>query len=525
MSATIPVMVPCNCCGGTNFELGPSSRRSISGRPPLCSNCHSLERHRIVRVMFDTFSDELLADTRILQFSPDPALERRRFGEVVVSVWGGENSLDMQAIALPDASFDWIYSTHVMNHLPDPPAALREMLRVVGDGIIVLSVGGTVFNYVTADSDKKCGVDRQFKVYGTLYADEIQEVLPSVAVLELVAIDPCSVSLDSVYFASLDEGKLTEMAKMAVARNVHARVFPANRTVSAAWKAPVAIKRRDPWEGLQHEIEAWKQAGGSGEFWVRDDDATNPEGRLIELVDLCEREAVPLTLAVIPLPMTLQLVELISKRKHLTPIQHGFDHQNRNSTSDQPKSEFPEERGAVEALRSIQLGWYVLTEAFGDRALPVFCPPWGTMASKFQDRLGDLGFIGYSGSRIAGELHRQGTRPEGLRLASAHVAVNRNRAQGGEELPEERILKTLTSVVRAIRLDGAIEPVGVMTHHWGVDEGVRHFLKTLFDTTRAAGATWVSARDLFTARPPASAQASSTGGSSATRIAAGAALG
>jgi hypothetical protein len=243
---------------------------------------------------------------------------------------------------------------------------------------------------------------------------------------------------------------------------------------------------------------------------MRDDDATTAEPRLIELVNLCEQEAIPLTLAVIPLPMTLDLVGLISERPHITPIQHGFDHQNREVLVNQPKSEFPAARLSVEALRSIQLGWYILTEAFGERALPVFCPPWGTIAPKFRDRLQDLGFTGYSGSRIASEIHRRGTTPAGLSLAGAHVAINRPRGQRAATLPEERILETLTLAVRAIRLDGSDEPVGIMTHHWGVDESVRHFLKRLFDATRSAGATWVGAKQLFPTRtvsngPPLSA--------------------
>jgi hypothetical protein len=293
------------------------------------------------------------------------------------------------------------------------------------------------------------------------------------------------------------------MAKAATACNVHARVFSA-KEVAPQWKAPHASKKRDPMETLQREIAEWKASGSSARFWVRDDDATVADPRLIELIELCERESVPLCCAVIPLPMTLELIELISKHPSVTPIQHGFDHGNREPSADKAKSEFPEERDSVEALRSIQLGWYVLSQAFGDRALPVFCPPWGTIAPKFRDRLGDLGFAGFSASRIASELHRQGIEPRGLRLASAHVAVNQPRRDGRNVLPEARILETLASVVRAIRLDGSDEPVGIMTHHWGVDESVRHFLRRLFSATRDAGAQWLSARDLFSAEPVSS---------------------
>jgi hypothetical protein len=222
------------------------------------------------------------------------------------------------------------------------------------------------------------------------------------------------------------------------------------------------------------------------------------EPRLIELIDLCQDEGVPLAMAIIPLPMTPQLVDLVTSRAHLTPIQHGLDHQNREPSSEKAKSEFPAERELVETMQSIQLGWQILSDAFGARALPVFCPPWGTMAEKFRERLADVGYKGYSGSRISGEIHRQGAAPAGLRLASAHVAVNLPHRNRKDVLPEERILQTLTEVIRGVRRDRVSEPVGIMTHHWGVDEDVRQFLKQVFALTRDAGGTWTSSAELFT---------------------------
>lgn len=502
---TIPVVMPCNVCGCTTFELGPSSRTSITKRKPLCSKCNSLERHRVVRAVFDAIPQDMLRGTHCLQFSPDPALDRTRFAEFMLSVWGGANSLDMQAIALADDSVDWIYSSHVINHIPDAHRALREMLRVVGNGCVVMSVGGTVANYHTKDSTKSCGGDRQWKEYGTLYADELQEVLPHASVLEVVAADPCSVSLDCVYFISLDEARLNKIADACMAHDAHARVFPAKRPVSVEAGTPrQRPKQGGAWQELADEIAGWKAEGGAAQFWLRDDDATVVEPRLVELIDLCERERVPLAMAIIPLPMTQQLVDLVTSRAHLTPIQHGFDHQNREPSSENAKSEFPVARSAVESIRSIQLGWHILSEAFGARALPVFCPPWGTMADKFRERLADLGYKGYSGSRISGEIHRQGPAPAGLRLASAHVAVNLPHRNREEVLPEERILRTLTEVIRVVRRDRVNEPIGIMTHHWGVDEQVRQFLKKVFALTRDAGGQWTSSAELFTPAMPVS---------------------
>jgi hypothetical protein len=474
---------------------------------PFCTRCRSLERHRVVRAVFDALPNDLLKGTRVLQFSPDPALDRERFGQFLVSVWGGENALDMQAIALPDASYDWVYSSHVMNHVPDDAAALREMLRVVGAGCIVLNVGGTVFRYDTIPSEDFMGQDRQYKVYGTMYADDVQQVLPETGVLEVVAIDPCSVSLDTVYFVSRDVVKLERMAKLFVERNIHARIFPPKVVDDVGLARARSSARQDPWRELEQELQLWRDSGAKPNFWIRDDDATTPHPQLIELADLCESEKVPLTLAIIPLPLTLELVDLVLGRPHLTPIQHGFDHVNRQTASDVAKSEFPDGRNPVEAIRSIQLGSYVMKEAFGERALPVFCPPWGTMAPALRDGLRNLDFIGFSGSRTGRELHRRSVIPAaGLRLASAHVAINRPRP--GDPLGEADILATLASLVRALRLEKSDEPIGIMTHHWGVDGHVRDFLKQLFNVTRSAGAVWRDPRAIFELDPASRSAAS-----------------
>jgi hypothetical protein len=99
------------------------------------------------------------------------------------------------------------------------------MQRVVGaNGVVMLSVGGTVSNYGTTPSTRSIGPDRQFRVYGTEFAEDLRRVMPDVSVLELVAVDPCTASLDSVFLSSRNTEALREMARLAVVDNIHARV-------------------------------------------------------------------------------------------------------------------------------------------------------------------------------------------------------------------------------------------------------------------------------------------------------------
>lgn len=132
----------CNICGGTVFVPGPAGRMAAKGRlAPRCADCGALERHRIVRQVYDALPDEMLSGARALQFSQDPSAPKERFGSVEESVFGIANSLDMAAIDRPDESYDWVIANHVLEHVQDDHSAMRELLRIVtGTGIVQLTV-------------------------------------------------------------------------------------------------------------------------------------------------------------------------------------------------------------------------------------------------------------------------------------------------------------------------------------------------------------------------------------------------
>lgn len=112
-----------------------------SGLPPKCASCHSLERHRTVRQVYDAIPDSILGPARALQFSDDPATPKERFRSVEISLFGRHNSLDMTAINRNDASYDWVIANHVLEHVHDDHLAIRELLRIVTDhGVIQLTV-------------------------------------------------------------------------------------------------------------------------------------------------------------------------------------------------------------------------------------------------------------------------------------------------------------------------------------------------------------------------------------------------
>ncbi len=130
----------CNICGGTRFRLGPYGRLSATGKKPWCKGCRSLERHRAFRKILRRLDPAQFAAWRCLQLSKDPTADRAWFKSYEVSIFGAENSLDLQNIARADASYDVIICNHILEHVPDYRAALRELRRILDPrGFLLLS--------------------------------------------------------------------------------------------------------------------------------------------------------------------------------------------------------------------------------------------------------------------------------------------------------------------------------------------------------------------------------------------------
>lgn len=130
----------CNICGGTRFGLGPYGRLSQSGKKPWCRTCRSLERHRAFHKILQRLDPAQFAAWRCLQFSKDSTADPAWFKSFEISIFGKENSLDLQNIARADASYDVIICNHILEHVPDYHAALKELRRILDPrGFLLLS--------------------------------------------------------------------------------------------------------------------------------------------------------------------------------------------------------------------------------------------------------------------------------------------------------------------------------------------------------------------------------------------------
>lgn len=240
------------------------------------------------------------------------------------------------------------------------------------------------------------------------------------------------------------------------------------------------------WDQLRRELDAWGAAGEAASLWWRDDDARRPGPNLDRLVALAD--TVPLALAVVPADVVPELGEL-PENIHLLP--HGWRHANR-APEGEKKSEFGPHRPAYDRLADVALGWTRLRHLFGDRAEPVFVPPWNRIDADFVPRLSNAGLAALSrfGPRAAREA------APGLVEVNCHLDIIDWRSSRGF-VGESTALAALIAHLGARRTGtvDADEPTGVMSHHAVHDDGCWKFLdKLLAATAECPAARWLSVR-------------------------------
>ncbi len=158
-----------------------------------CPHCFSLERHRLLWFYLEKETNILLGEQplRLCHIAPEKALEERLRSVQALDYLSGDLDpgkatiqLDLTNLEFPSASFDVIICSHVLEHIPDDQAAMREMLRVLKIGGIALVQtpvrrGPTLEDpSITSPAKRRqvFGQEDHVRVYGVDIADRLNSV-------------------------------------------------------------------------------------------------------------------------------------------------------------------------------------------------------------------------------------------------------------------------------------------------------------------------------------------------------------
>jgi SAM-dependent methyltransferase len=179
----------CPVCGRSSRAFAPFGHPVR--RDAQCVWCLSLERHRLMSLYIERRLAPFAGTPHALHVAPEPCLQpalRRLFGRGYASADvqdpGADLSMDITGIQFPDESFDFIYCSHVLEHVEDDRQAMSEFRRVLKKGgVAILLVPVTDRPQTFGDPtiiepqarQQAFGQRDHVRVYGADYPTRLQE--------------------------------------------------------------------------------------------------------------------------------------------------------------------------------------------------------------------------------------------------------------------------------------------------------------------------------------------------------------
>jgi len=130
----------CPICKNTTFE-------NYNGRHLIkCTNCGSLERHRLLYLYLKNETSFFTATLNVLHFSPEPFFVKifkpmKNMTYLGINNARGQWQVDMMQTPFDDNLFDMVIAIHVLPEVKDDIKAMSDMYRILNaEGLAILNV-------------------------------------------------------------------------------------------------------------------------------------------------------------------------------------------------------------------------------------------------------------------------------------------------------------------------------------------------------------------------------------------------
>ena len=165
--------VTCPICESNFRKFFPYGRKVRDNA--LCTNCLSLERHRLIYIYLSRKTSILSGNNKILHIAPEACLikkfkENSNIDYITADLISplADIKMDIHKMPFKDENFDFVMCNHVLEHVDDDIRALEEIKRVLkkgGEGIIQVPFYYPVPEKTIEDKSVIKGSDRE-KLYG-----------------------------------------------------------------------------------------------------------------------------------------------------------------------------------------------------------------------------------------------------------------------------------------------------------------------------------------------------------------------
>lgn len=127
----------CPLCGYTGFFIDIKLKTGYR-KDAMCPSCGSVERHRLQRLVCDLIFENFdPSNASILHFAPEPFFENyfkgkfKKYTSADLFMERVDIKCDLTNLPFDDGTFDFIFASHVLEHIQDDAKALAEIRRVL----------------------------------------------------------------------------------------------------------------------------------------------------------------------------------------------------------------------------------------------------------------------------------------------------------------------------------------------------------------------------------------------------------